>query len=157
MDHSQKTGPTAVPGHAYGSEPCVHQSAPRATGWVGWVFFAGIIMLIVGFFNAIEGVVALINDEYYLVSSNGLMVHLDYTAWGWAFLIYGVIVVAAGFGVMTGQTWARVIGVILVALNALLNLTFLAAYPVWSTLVIALDVVVIYALVVHGREAKHLT
>jgi hypothetical protein len=123
------------------------------TAWIGWVYFAGVILLIVGCFNAIAGLVALFHDDYYLVTSNGLLVSADYKAWGWTLLIYGVVQALAGIGVLSGQTWARVIGVILAAVNALLNLGFLAAYPIWSILIIALDVVVIYALVVHGREA----
>jgi hypothetical protein len=147
MVQHQQTGPVATPAHGY-------QREPRATAWVGWVFFAGIIMLIVGSFNAIAGIVALINDEYYLVRPDGLIVELDYTAWGWTLLIYGAVVCLAGLGVLAGQTWARVVAVILVSVNALVNLGFLAAYPIWTTIIITLDVVVIYALVVHGREVR---
>jgi hypothetical protein len=124
------------------------------TGWVGWVLFAGILMFTVGFFNVIEGLVALFNHGYYHVHASGLVVHLNYTAWGWALLIFGLALGFAGYGVMVGQTWARVVGVIVAVVNALVNLGFIAAYPVWITLTIALDVLVIYALIVHGREAQ---
>jgi hypothetical protein len=127
---------------------------PEVTGWVGWVFFAGILMLMVGSFNALAGVVALFNDEYYLVGKNGLLVEVDYTTWGWALLLYGIALGLAGLGVLAGQTWARVAAVILVAINALVNLGFLAAQPIWTMLIIALDVIIIYALIVHGREAR---
>jgi hypothetical protein len=126
----------------------------QETGWVGWVVFAGILMFLAGSFNAIAGIVALFNRNYYLVPSEGLLVKVDYKAWGWTLLIYGIIVMIAGLGVLVGQTWARVIGVILAGVNAVLNLGFLAAYPIWSTIVIVLDVVVIYALTVHGRETR---
>ena len=130
-------------------------AAPAPTGWVGWIFFAGVIMILAGTFQAIAGLVAIFNETYYLVPSADLVVSVHYTGWGWAHLIAGVLVIAAGFGIMTGQTWARIVGVILVGLSAILNIAFLAAYPLWSLIVIALDVVVIYALAVHGREMQN--
>lgn len=146
---------------AHTQEPVVYpKNAKRGndvTGWVGWVFFAGIIMFIVGSINIIEGIVALVNDDYYLVSSNGLVVNVDYTAWGWALLAFGLLLVFAGYGVVVSQTWARVTGIILAVINAVVNLLFLPAYPVWAIIVITLDVLVIYALAAHGREAKLLT
>jgi hypothetical protein len=129
----------------------------EATGWVGWVFFAGIVMFTVGFFNIIEGLVALFNSGYYRVDHNGLVVHVNYRTWGWTLLIFGAVLVIAGYGVLVGQTWARVVGVILAVLNAMTNFAFLAAYPVWVVLTISLDVLVVYALIAHGREAKALT
>jgi hypothetical protein len=107
----------------------------------------------IGSFQAISGLVALFNDDYYLVGKNGLVVSVDYTAWGWVHLVLGVVAFLTGIGMMIGQTWARVTGIILAVLSAIVNLAFAAAYPVWSVLIIALDVIVIYALAVHGREA----
>lgn len=132
--------------------PGGYDTAP--SGWVGWVFFAGLMMIMVGSFHAIAGLVALFKDEYYLVGKSGLAWSVDYTTWGWVHLILGVVVALAGIGIMLGQTWARVVGIIVAMLSAIANIAFLAAYPVWSALIITLDVVVIYALVVHGREAK---
>jgi hypothetical protein len=130
-------------------------TAPEPTGWVGWIFFAGVIMILGGTFQAIAGLVALFNSSYYLVPSANLVVNVNYTGWGWAHLIAGILLIAAGFGVMTGQTWARIVGVILAGISAILNIAFLAAYPFWSLTIIALDIVVIYALAVHGREAQN--
>src|SRR3954453_15199416 len=127
---------------------------PEPTGWTGWVGFAGIIMVLVGTFGAIEGLVGIFKDQYYLVSKNDLVVSVDYTAWGWTHLILGILVVAAGFGVLVGQLWARAVGILLAMVSAIVNIAFLAAYPVWSTIVITLDVIVIWALAVHGREMK---
>jgi hypothetical protein len=127
---------------------------PTPTGWVGWIVFAATLMVITGVFQAIEGLVALFKTGYYLVPSSNLTVQVDYTAWGWTHLIWGVIVAAAGVGLFTGQMWARVVGVVAASLSMLLNFAFLAAYPVWSTLIIALDVFVILAITVHGREMK---
>lgn len=124
------------------------------TGWVGWVVFAGIMMIMMGAFQAMTGFVALFNSDYYLVGQNGLVVSVDYTAWGWVHLIVGGLAVIAGLGIIAGQTWARVVGIILAVVAALVNMTFLAAYPVWMTILIAVDVIVIYALAVHGREVR---
>ncbi|HET6533882.1 MAG TPA: hypothetical protein VFH03_25130 [Actinoplanes sp.] len=125
---------------------------PRATAWVGMVLFGGIMMMMVGGFQLIQGFVALFKDDYYLVTRNGLVLNIDYTTWGWTHLLIGLIAVATGIGVLLGQMWARVLGIIIAVLSALANIAFLAAYPIWSTIIIAADVLVIYALAVHGRE-----
>jgi hypothetical protein len=127
----------------------------QATAWVGMVAFAGIILVMAGGFETIQGLVALFRDEYYVVTRDGLLVTIDYTVWGWVHLIAGLVAIGTGFGILLGQMWARVLGVIIAVLGALLNLAFLAAYPIWSTIMIALDVLVIYALVAHGREVKY--
>lgn len=127
---------------------------PQQTGWAGWVVFAGSMMIIVGLFHAIQGLVALFNDEYYLVGPEGLTIQVDYTTWGWAHLITGIVVVLAGAALYTGQTWARVVGIILASASAIGNFAFIPAYPVWCTIVIVMDLLIIYALAVHGRELK---
>ena len=127
---------------------------PEPTGWVGWVAFAGMMLIIVGAFQAINGFVALFDRGYYLVTRSGLAVNVDYTAWGWVHLALGVLAIGAGLGVMVGQTWARVVGIILAGVSMLVNLGFVAAYPIWSLTVVAIDIIAIYALAVHGREMK---
>jgi hypothetical protein len=111
-------------------------------------------MILVGCFNAVSGLVALSREGYYAVPADQLDVHVDYTKWGWALLVYGIVLAAAGTGILLGQVWAGVVAVILAVFNALFNLAFLPAYPVWATIIIAFDVLVIYALVVHGRELR---
>jgi hypothetical protein len=123
------------------------------TVWLGWVYFAGIMMIMLGFFQAIAGLVALFDDGYYLVADSGLALSVDYTAWGFVHLTLGLVAVAAGLAVMAGRTWGRAIGIILAVVSALVNMAFIAAYPAWSLMIIALDVITIYALAVHGREA----
>ena len=125
------------------------------TRWTGWVVFAGIMMMLVGTLHALDGLVAIVKDQVYYTGANArLVVSVDYTTWGWVHLIVGVAVVLAGFAVMTGAMWARIVGICLACLSVVLNIAFLAAYPVWSITIIALDVLVIYALAVHGRELK---
>jgi hypothetical protein len=125
----------------------------KPTAWVGWVYFASAMMVLVGGMQVIAGLVAIFNHTYYLVTQNGL-VALNYTAWGWIHLLIGVLIVAAGFAVMSGKTWGIAVGVIMAILSALANLAFLSAYPVWSIILIAIDVAVIYALTMHGSELR---
>ncbi len=132
------------------------RAATEVSGWVGWIVFAATMMVIVGGLHIFQGLVALFNDDYYLVGKNGLTIHLDYTAWGWTHLIAGVVVAAAGLGLYTGRMAARVIGVLVASLSLLVNFAFIAAYPFWSTIVIAVDIFVIYALTAHGREMKEI-
>jgi hypothetical protein len=130
------------------------EAPPEPTGWVGWILFAGVMMILGGVFQAIAGLTALFNDNYFLVGENGLLVTSSFTTWGWVHLIGGVVVLAAGFAVMTGKTWARAVGVVIAGVSAIVHLAFLSAYPVWGLIVIAIDVAVIWALTVHGREVK---
>jgi hypothetical protein len=126
-----------------------------ASGWVGWVYFAGIMLLMLGAFQLIEGLTALFNRPYLLVTSRGLLVTVDLATWGWLHLIIAAVALVAGWGVMVGKRWAQVLGIVLAAVSAVVNLTYIAAYPLWSVVVITVDVIVIYALAVHGREVRH--
>lgn len=127
------------------------QRATNPGGWYGMIVFAGTIMLMLGAFHAIAGFVALFQDEYFLVGKDGLVVSADYTAWGWTHIIFGIVVAAAGAGLFTGAFWARIVAVIVALLSSIVNLAFLSAYPWWSAIMIALDVLVIYAVTVHGN------
>ena len=124
-----------------------------ASSWTGWITFAGILAITMGAYEAIMGLVAIFNDEYYLVGKNGLVVELDYTVWGWVHLLVGLVAVAAGLALMQGRSWGRMVVIVLAGLSALLNLGFLSAYPIWCTILIALDVIIIYALTVHWQDA----
>jgi hypothetical protein len=122
------------------------------TGWVGWIAFAGYFMIILGFFGAIQGFAALLRDEsYFAVGKNGLLT-FDYTTWGWIHLIMGIALMLIGGYLMKGSTWARVVAIIVVGLHMIAQFSFVSAYPVWGVVIIAVDVLVLYALLVHGRE-----
>jgi hypothetical protein len=125
--------------------------------WTGWITFAGTIMVMLGAFHAIQGLVAIFKDDYFLVGKSGLVVNVDYAAWGWLHLILGVIVAIAGVSVVAGRVWARIVGVTLALTSAVVNVAFLAAYPLWSVMMIALDVTVILALTVHGGDVREET
>jgi hypothetical protein len=129
-------------------------NTPDPTGWTGWVVFASFMMILLGTFQAIEGLVALFDDGFYLVGSRGLVVDVNYNVWGTIHLLLGVLVLVAGVGVLSGNLAARTLGVILASLSALANIVFVEAYPIWSILIITVDVLVIYALTVHGRELR---
>jgi hypothetical protein len=148
------TDVSSTPGTGTGIPRQNRRQEVEPTGWVGWIFFAGVMMVMLGSFHAIQGLVALFDDGYYLVGKNGLAVHVDYTTWGWVHLIAGVVIAAAGVGLFAGQMWARVIGVIVCFLSAILNIGFLSAYPIWSAIMITMDILVIWALTVHGSEVK---
>jgi hypothetical protein len=124
------------------------------TAWTGWVVFGGVMLIMMGAFQITQGLVALFDDGFYAVASNGLVVDVDYNTWGWIHLVIGLIGVLVGIGLLAGNMAARVAGVVIACLSALVNLAFISAYPVWSAIVIAFDVIVIYAIVVHGRELK---
>ena len=121
------------------------------SGWAGWAAFAGIMMILIGFFHAMAGFVGIVDDSFFVVGRHYVF-EFDTTTWGWIHLVGGLAVLAAGFGVFSGAVWARSIGVIVASISALANFAFLPYYPVWSMLMIALDIFVIFALTTHGRE-----
>ena len=151
-----ETTSSSSPGVQTGVPSQARRRTPEPTGWVGWIVFAAAMMVMLGIFHAIEGLVALFKDDYFVVGTNGLVVDVDYTVWGWTHLIGGIVVALAGMALFTGRTWARVVGVVVAMVSAVINIAFLAAYPVWSTIMIAIDVLVIYALTAHGAEMKSL-
>lgn len=127
---------------------------PPVSPWIGWIAFAGVIMALVGTFHVFQGLVALFKDEYFLVAESGLLVSASFTTWGWVHLIGGIIVVIAGLCVFGGQVWARAVGVLLALASAVTSIAFLSAHPLWSVIMIGLDVVIILALTVHGSDVK---
>ena len=126
-------------------------SSPRATGWVGWIAFAAVMMLIAGFFNVIDGLAAIFSDQVFVAGDAGIVV-LDLTAWGWWNTIVGAVLIAAGFALFRGALWARLTAIVAVVVNVITQALFLPAYPVWSLLIILVDVFVLWALMVHGEE-----
>ncbi|MFI0357405.1 hypothetical protein [Actinomadura sp. 9N407] len=120
-------------------------SAQRQVRTSGWLAFAGTLALVIGAFNVIDGLVALFNDDYYLVGADEILI-FNFTTWGWIWLIIGIVQIAVGAGIMTGKMWARATGVVFAVLAAVGHLAFLQAFPVWSVLTIAMCVLLIYAL-----------
>ena len=135
------------------NNPSTHATSER-TGWTGWIAFAGIMMIIGGALNALYGLVGIFNDEWVVWTNRGSLL-VDITAWGWAHLIIGLVVLLSGIGVFSGHFLARTVGVIAVAISLIANFFFIPAYPLWSIIVVAIDVLVIWALIAHGKEMKH--
>jgi hypothetical protein len=118
---------------------------------VGWAGFAGVMLIMIGTFDIIQGLVALFNDEFYVVTQKWVF-EFDITAWGWIQLILGVILIASGIGIFSGNVAARTAGVIMAGVAAIINFAWLPYYPVWSIIVIAICIAIIWALTAHGRD-----
>ena len=134
-----------------------YQSGYREmTGWVGWIVFAAVILMIHGTFTAIQGLSALLRDDDYWVSNaiNGQVLTFNITGWGWIHLILGILSVIIGYLLLQGSTFARVVGIILVSLNLISQFAYLPLYPFWGIVGIAVGFFVLYALIVHGGELK---
>jgi uncharacterized membrane protein len=117
----------------------------------GWTMFASIMMIFIGVSHAIAGLSGIIHDDFYAVLPNYVL-KFDATTWGWIHLIGGIIVVLAAFSLFSGAVWARTVGVIIAAVSALVSIAWIPIYPIWSIVIIAIDVTVIWALTVHGRD-----
>jgi hypothetical protein len=124
----------------------VRTDTREVSGWaVGGTVFAGVILVLVGVFHLIAGLVAILDDQFYVVTRN-YTYNLDVTGWGWIHLIAGALVVLAGMYVFSGATWARIVGITLAVLSAIANFFFIPYYPFWSLTIIALDVWVVWSL-----------
>jgi hypothetical protein len=115
--------------------------------------FAGVMMIVGGGFQALEALAAIVNDKYLVVLPNYIYA-FDLTAWGWIHLIIGLALVAIGICLLMGQGWARVAGIVVAGLAAVANFTWLPYSPLWAIIVIAIDVLVIWALVSARQQAK---
>jgi hypothetical protein len=149
MQSGAATGTGAVPRQRPVDDLSVEHTR---TGWVGWIYFAGLMAILVGVFQGIAGLVALLDDGYYVVTRSGLAVHMTYNEWGWIHIALGLLLIAVGAGMILGQMWARVAAVVVASLSAIANFLFIKSFPAWSVTMIALDILVIYAV---SREVKY--
>ena len=103
----------------------------------GWIGFAGILLLVVGAIDFMQGLIALFEDEYYVVTQSGFLV-VDLTAWGWIMMIWGVLIALVGLALLSGSGWARWVTIILASVNVLGQLSWLgaSAYPLWALVII---------------------
>ena len=139
----------------YGVENTGQTSAEREpSGWaVGWTVFAAVMLLVQGCWWIFAGIVALLNNEFYVVTQEYIF-QLDVTTWGWIHLIVGAGLLAAGIALFGGATWARVVGVIVASIAMLLGFAWMPWYPVWALLFVAISTAVIWALTAHGTDIK---
>ncbi|HUK98408.1 MAG TPA: hypothetical protein VLV46_12185 [Gaiellaceae bacterium] len=123
--------------------------------WTGWVGFAGIVMIVIGGLNVVEGLIAVIRGQYYVLTADQILL-VDFRTWGWILIVWGVIVALAGCGLLAASAWARWFTIIVAGLNIFIQLGFAGSsqYPLWALTVLALNIVVFYALTVRWDEAK---
>jgi hypothetical protein len=126
----------------------------ETSGWaVGFILFAAIMLIMSGVFQALAGLVAIFENEFYVPTRNYLF-QFDATSWGWIHLLIGLLVAFAGWGLLSGRTWARVVALTLAVVSAIANFAFIPYYPFWSMLIIALDIFVIWAIAAHGGAMR---
>ena len=118
---------------------------------VGFISFAGIVLILAGIFHVIDGIVGLFNNDFYVKTDNWVF-KFNVTSWGWIHIILGIIAILAGVGLFSGAIWARTVAVIVAAVSIIANFVWLPYYPWWALLVIVLDFFVIWAVVLHGRD-----
>ena len=120
----------------------------------GWKGFAGILLMVGGAFNFIDGLTAITRSNYYkAVGGSGQFPLTDnLKTWGWVILIVGILMFLAGIGLFSGATWARALGILFASANAILQLAWLAHFPFWSFTMILVDILVIYGIAVHGGK-----
>ena len=111
------------------------------------------MMIMAGSFQALQGLIGIFENEFYVATRNYLF-EFDATTWGWIHLIFGLVVAFAGWGLLSGRTWARVVAITVALLSALANFLFIPYYPFWSLLIITLDIFVIWAVAAHGGELR---
>ena len=123
------------------------------TMWASLVVLAGMLLSVIGVFTLIQAIYALTGHLF--SASDGQPLLLDLTTWGWVHLVIGALQVLVGLAVLQGATWARLVAAVVVGLSAVSQMMFLPTYPVWSVLVIGLDVLVVWALCMHGSEVRN--
>ena len=134
--------------------PSTSRSRETTSGWaVGFTVFAAIMMLMVGAWQALQGLIAIFENEFYVTTRNYTF-QFDATTWGWIHLVLGLLVAFAGWGLLSGRTWARLVAITLAALSATANFLFIPYYPFWAMLIITLDIFVIWAITAHGGDMR---
>jgi hypothetical protein len=127
----------------------------EVSGWVGWVGFASLMMMLAGVFHIIAGFVALFQEDVYVAAPNALWV-FDYSQWGWIHMLGGALALIAAGSLMQGKLFGRTLTVLVAMFSAIANMAFVPVYPVWSLMIITIDLLVIWAVTVHGGEMKEL-
>jgi hypothetical protein len=119
---------------------------------VGWTAFAGTTMFVLGTWWLIAGLVGIFDSGELFVATERWIFRLDAKTWGWIHIVEGIVVLAAGIGIFKGAGWARMVGVILSVITGLSAFAWLPWYPIWALVLIAVSLVVICVLTVHGHE-----
>lgn len=126
----------------------------RASAWTGWVVFAAAVIFTIGALDIIQGIVALAKDETYLLTESGLLVTSDFTTWGWALIIWGIVMILSAGALFSGKAWGRWFAFVAVIVNLIGQIAWFPAYPLWSLVAIGLGITVLYALTAGWSEAR---
>lgn len=122
---------------------------------IGWISFAGFMLILGGSFGILAGLGGIINSDSFVVTQDNIF-KLSTTSWGWWHLIVGIVVLLSGFGVFTGNVLARTVGVIAATISCISAFVWIPIYPVWGICLIAIDIAIIWALTAHGRDIHKL-
>jgi len=126
-----------------------------SSAWTGWIGFAAIMLTLIGTITFFEGLVAVARDEYYVVTGKQVLV-FDVTTWGWIMLFWGILLFLAGLGLAAQQGWARWFAIVVVTLNLIGQLGFLghSGYPLWTLVIITLEIIVLFALTARWGQVE---
>lgn len=127
------------------------QSQQPSSWAIGWIAFAAVMMVLAGIWWITAGIIALVDNNFYVVTNNYVF-KFDTTTWGWIHLGFGIVATVAGMYLFTGAVWARIIGVIVAVLAAIVAFAWIPYYPVFAIILVAVSAAVIWALTVHGRD-----
>jgi hypothetical protein len=133
---------------------------PSNNAWAGWIGFAGLLMIVMGAIDFFEGLIAIIRGGYfYSLNSSNQIIIFDSKTWGWLTLLWGILVLLGGLGLTGGAGWARWFSIIVVSISIIHQLAFVgsAAYPLWSLAVLALSIVILFALTVHWGDRERMS
>ncbi|WP_411701010.1 hypothetical protein [Conyzicola sp.] len=125
-----------------------------SSDWTDWVRFAGVILIVGGIFNLIQGLAALLGPDAYFGVVNGELLVFNLEGWGWWNVLIGALTLPTGIALLSGATWARIVAVVLAIASAVVQMILVPVQPWWSFIVIGIDVLVIYAIVAHGKELR---
>ena len=137
---------------SYNREMSETKPQHEISGWaIGYIGLASMMMLMIGFFHFINGFAAVLDDSFYVIRP-GYDLSVDVTTWGWIHMVGGIVIALAGGFLIMGAMWARVIAVLMAVVSAIWSFYSIPYYPIWSILIIALDIGVIWAVTTHGRD-----
>lgn len=125
------------------------------TAWVGWIYFAASLLILIGGMQIIQGLGAIFNPDYFAVVGSAVFV-FNLTTWGWIHLILGVIALTSGIGTIAGSTWARIVSIVATVLVMLASIAYITTFPFWALFVLVAGAFVLYALTVHGDEVRNI-
>jgi hypothetical protein len=134
-------------------QPYASETQP-SQGWAGWVVFAAVMLCLVGSLNFVQGLIALFDDGYFVLRREDDLLLVDYTVWGIFLLLWGALLVCAGLALTRAKTWARWLAVAAAFVNVIFQMGFLSSFPIFSAIMIGIDVIVIFALTVRWSEAR---